>query len=146
MTIDQDSTRNFPKMPVLLYVGDILMFILFTLMGRESHSMATGADAVWETLKTAMPFILGWLVIAPWLGAYGPRAWRSTRSAATTTLIAFIPSIIFGILLRALFLERFSPLVFYAVTVAVLLPILLIWRLLYARFMAPRLHHQHHTE
>ena len=140
------SRHNFPRMPVFLYVGDILVIILFTIIGRESHSMATGIAAVWATLRTAMPFILGWLVVAPWLGGYSPGAWRSLRGAAITTLLVFFPSIILGILLRALFLQRFSPTVFYAVTIAVLLPMLLIWRLLYARFMAPRLHHQPQAE
>ncbi|MCP4165146.1 MAG: DUF3054 domain-containing protein [Chloroflexi bacterium] len=129
------------RYPLLLYVGDILTIILFTLIGRGSHSMATGLSAFLETLSTAAPFIIAWLLVAYGFGAFRPQAWADVRSAVRIVVIAYIPALIVGILLRALLLGRFSPLPFYLVTAVALLAMLLAWRLLYTLVLAPRLSH-----
>jgi len=121
-----------------LVIGDIIVIVLFTAIGREQHGMLSSLDALLGTLKTAAPFILGWLLVTPWLGAYRPKAWASPMSAVKTLLIVFIPGIVAGALLRALFIGRFSPPIFYAVTAGFLVLMLLAWRLLYAVVLAPR--------
>ena len=77
--------------------------------------------------------------MTPWLGGYRPSAWRSPTSALATLLKVFIPGLLAGILLRALMLGRFSPLVFYLVTAAGTLGLLIVWRLTFALLIAPRL-------
>lgn len=125
-----------------LVIGDIIVIVLFTAIGREQHGMLSRLDALLGTLTTAAPFVLGWLLVTPWLGAYRPKAWVSPMSAVKTLLIVFLPGIAAGALLRALFIGRFSPPIFYAVTAGFLVLMLVAWRLLYAVVMGPRLVHQ----
>ncbi|MCS7040033.1 MAG: DUF3054 domain-containing protein, partial [Caldilineales bacterium] len=89
---------------------------------------------------TAAPFIFAWLVVAPWFGGFARPAWANPRSAVVTTLKAFIPAFIVGLLLRALFLGRFSPPTFYLVAAGFMLVMLLAWRLVYTLALAPRFH------
>lgn len=126
---------------IILYVGDIIAILLFAVLGRQTHDMPTGLGAFGMTLTTASPFIIAWLLVAPWFGAYRPQAWVSPLGTVKTVVIAFIPSFFAAILLRALFVGRFSPIPFYLVTAAVILTLLLVWRLLYTMLLAPRLSH-----
>lgn len=122
--------------PYLLYLGDALAILLFAILGRQSHDETAGGVAA--AVEVAAPFIIGWLLVAPWLGVFRPPAWASPRSAALTLLKAFLPAYAAGSLLRALFLGRFSPPAFYLVTGAVILALLLGWRLIYTLVVAPR--------
>ncbi len=103
--------------------------------------MATGLGAFLETLSTAAPFIIAWLLVAYAFGAFRPQAWADVKSTIRIVVIAYLPALIVGILLRALFLGRFSPLPFYLVTAVALLAMLLAWRLIYTLVLAPRLSH-----
>ncbi len=127
------------RLPLSLLIGDVVIIVLFTAIGREQHGMMSSLEAVLGTAKTAAPYVLGWLLVTPWLGGYRPKAWASLASAATTLLIIFIPGIVAGSLLRALLIGRFSPPIFYAVTAGFLVLMLLAWRLLFAGLLAPRL-------
>lgn len=126
--------------PWLLIVGDALAILLFAVLGHQSHDLTTaGVSGLLASVKVAAPFLVGWLAVAPWLGAFRPLAWSGPRSAALTVLKAFVPAFLAGVLLRALFLGRFSPATFYLVTAAVILALLLGWRLIYSLLVAPRL-------
>ena len=127
------------RSPLLLYLGDVFFILLFALIGRQSHSMSTGIAAFAAIFNTASPFIIGWLVVAPWFGAYQPEAWQDVKSAILTVLKAIIPALIAGILLRYLFEGGFSPFVFYLVVGTSMLVLLVIWRLIYTIVLAPRL-------
>ncbi len=129
-----------PRAPFLLYVGDALAIFLFAVIGRQSHDLAaTDASGLAAAFMVAAPFLAGWLIVAPWFRAFHPPAWASPRSAVLVVLKAFLPAYLAGVALRTIFLGRFSPLVFYLVTAAVILVFLLGWRLLYATVVAPRI-------
>ncbi|KAL2632517.1 hypothetical protein R1flu_003996 [Riccia fluitans] len=53
----------------LLAGGDILFLLLFAAIGRMSHGLS-GFD--WDALRTADPFIAGWLLGSYFIGGYGP--------------------------------------------------------------------------
>ena len=53
-----------------LVAGDLIAFVAFATLGRDTHHEATGFDAIGQTLWTALPFALGWFLVAPWLGAF----------------------------------------------------------------------------
>ncbi len=124
---------------LILYLGDVFFILLFALVGRQSHNMPAGVAAFAAIFNTAAPFIIGWLVVAPWFGAYQPEAWQNAKNAILTVLKAIIPALIAGILLHALFEGGFSPFVFYLVAGAFILVMLVIWRLIYTLVLAPRL-------
>ncbi len=124
----------------VLYLGDVLVILLFAIIGRQSHNLATGIRGAGATLLTAAPFLVAWLLVGSFLGAFRPLAWANLRSTLRATLLAFIPAYIVGVILRTLLLGRLSPPAFYLVTAGILASMLLIWRLLHTLFVAPRLH------
>lgn len=127
------------RAPFSLYLGDLFSILLFAIIGRQSHDISTGIAAFGDLINTAAPFIIGWFLVAPWLGAFQPEAWQSAKSAILTVLKAIVPALIVSILVRALFEGGFSPIVFYLVAGSFMLLTLVIWRLVYALVIAPRL-------
>lgn len=127
------------RAPLILYLGDAFSIFLFAIIGRQSHDMPTGIDGFAAVFNAAAPFIIGWFLVAPWLGAFQPEAWQSAKSAILAVLKAIVPALIVSILVRALFEGGFSPIVFYLVAGSFMLVILVIWRLIYALVIAPRL-------
>ncbi len=55
---------------LLLVVGDALAFLVFAAIGRKTHQEATGLATLGQIAWTALPFALGWFVVAPFLGAF----------------------------------------------------------------------------
>jgi len=127
------------RAPLVLYLGDIFSILLFAIIGRQSHDMATESAAFTAVFNTAAPFIIGWFLVAPWLGAFQPEAWQSAKSAVLTVLKAIVPALIVSILVRALFEGGFSPIVLYLVAGSFMLLMLVIWRLIYTLVIAPLL-------
>jgi hypothetical protein len=115
-----------------LVAGDIVALLVFAAMGRGSHGLASGLAAVGETARTAAPFIIGWLAVAPWLGAFAPAATRGVGPMLRVTLLAWLPALAAGALLRAAAIGRLSPLSFYLVTLIVGLLLLAGWRAAFA--------------
>lgn len=115
-----------------LVAGDAVALVVFAALGRNSHGLATGFAAVGETLRTAAPFVLGWFAVAPWLGAFSPAVTRGPAAMLRTTLLAWVPAVVVGAMLRAVAIGRLSPWTFYAVTFVVGLLLLAGWRAVYA--------------
>lgn len=66
-----------------LFLGDMVTILAFAWIGRASH----GSKALdFVVLRTAFPFLLSWIAIAPILGAYGQSS-TSTYQMALQTLI-----------------------------------------------------------
>lgn len=128
------------RAPFWLYTGDAVVIFLFAVIGRQSHDLAGGLSGLNAAFGTAAPFIFAWLVIAPWFGAFHRPAWADPRRAVITTLKAFVPAFIGGVLLRALILGRFSPPTFYLVAAGFMLVMLILWRLVYTLALAPHFH------
>ena len=55
---------------VSLVVGDALCFIIFAAIGRGNHGEATGLAAIPQIVVTALPFLTGWFLVAPFVGAF----------------------------------------------------------------------------
>ncbi len=114
-----------------LVTGDVLTLLIFAAIGRRSHGEAVGLEAMLEVVTTGLPFIAGWLLIAPWTGAFKPEATRSPFGMLRATLLGWCGGLLVGALLRAAMLGRFSPVSFYLVTFAVALFMLSGWRSLF---------------
>jgi hypothetical protein len=115
-----------------LAAGDTAALVVFALLGRNSHGLATGFAAVVETARTAAPFVLGWLAVAPWLGAFTRATTRGALPMLRATALAWVPALLVGALLRAAAIGRFSPPSFYVVTFLVGLALLAVWRAAFA--------------
>ncbi|NJL05703.1 MAG: DUF3054 domain-containing protein [Chloroflexaceae bacterium] len=121
----------------LLIGGDLLAFTLFAIIGRRSHSEAAGLMAWFEVLKTAAPFMLGWFLVAPWLGAFRARDYQagadpSVAGVAQRTALAWLVAAPLALLLRAILLQRGIPFSFALITFITNLTFLVAWRSLFA--------------
>lgn len=111
-----------------LVAGDIVTLLVFAAIGRRSHGEAAGMAALAEVARTALPFIVGWLAVAPWAGAFSPTAARGLGGMLRATLIGWTGALLVGALVRAAMIGRFSPVSFYVVTFLVALLLLGGWR------------------
>ena len=130
------STRN--RRVAVLLVGDLAALLLFALIGRRSHGAAVGFAATVETLRTAAPFLAGWLLVAPWVGAYRLALFAHPPTLLRTTLLGWAGALLVGAIFRAAMIGRFSPLSFYLVTFFVALLLLLGWRATFFVLTRPR--------
>lgn len=124
--------ESAPGSTAALIAGDTAALVIFAIVGRRSHGAAAGLGAALEVLLTAAPFIAGWLLVAPWLGAFRPAATAGPAAALRTTLIAWVVALPVGAILRALMVGRLSPPSFYIVTFFAVLLLLGGWRMAYA--------------
>jgi hypothetical protein len=106
--------------PLLLLAGDIVAIIIFAAIGRRSHGEAAGLAAAYEVLRTAAPFVLGWLLVAPFAGAFrsAPAGDRRTQLLAMARRVglAWLLAWPVGLALRAFMLDRGIPISFAIVT------------------------------
>jgi Protein of unknown function (DUF3054) len=128
-----DQPRQVSAAPDLrrtaaLAVGDALAFMLFAAIGRASHGEASGLSAVLQIAETAAPFMVGWFVIAPFVGAYAPAISRQPRSMVGRTALAWLIAWPIGLVLRAVIRSTSIAPTFAVITLVTVLIILLGWR------------------
>ncbi len=142
MAQPQSDPGQRRRAQVVLLIGDVISFLLFAAIGRGSHGEATGFGALLEVGKTAAPFLLGWFLAAPWLGAFRVNASAHIgklplpRSLVGRTMLAWVVAWPLGLGLRALFLQRAIPLSFAIVTFIANTILLLGWRGIFAWLLA----------
>lgn len=85
-----------------LAVGDVLVIVLVLTAGVMRHNgTAYPAQAPVDTLLTAVPFLLGWVVVAPLIGAYSAGAGESAKASVPLAVRSWVPAAVLGVLLRA---------------------------------------------
>jgi hypothetical protein len=80
--------------------GDLVALVIFAALGRDAHHEATGLGAIGQTLWTAFPFTLGWLLVAPWLGAFERAGAERPLQMLRRTEIAWLAAWPVALLLR----------------------------------------------
>lgn len=109
-------------------VGDILLILLFALLGQGEHRTFSGVAGVFIT---AWPFLAGWLAVGVAAGLYQAKHYRSYSAMLKRTLIVWVLGIPFGMLLRILFQHtEFKP-PFLVVAMIVNFIFLFGWRFLF---------------
>jgi hypothetical protein len=117
-----------------LVVGDALAFVIFAALGRETHNEATGLGALGQTLWTALPFALGWFLVAPWLGVFRRAGAKRPLQMLRRTEIAWLASWPVALLLRWAFTadHHIPPLAFAVVALLANAGLLGGWRTAFA--------------
>lgn len=110
----------------LLLAGDVLMLLVFALMGQASHKVDI---TVAETLKTALPFIVGWLLTGWGIGIYKLIHFQSVSAILKRTVLNWVIAIPLGLVLRAWILGTGFSVPFLFVSMAFTLLLLSAWRL-----------------
>lgn len=116
----------------LLFVGDIAAIAAFVVAGEFRHGLSLA-----QAPATTAPFLVGWLLIAPVAGAYGPAIGSRPRGSAVTVAAAWVGAALVGQALRATryVAGGFDP-AFVVVSGGVGLVLLVGWRLLAAHLLA----------
>lgn len=115
--------------PTILIIGDAVAFLAFAAIGRGSHGEATGFAAIPQVIVTALPFLAGWFIVAPFVGAYRRELAASPRKMAGRTLLSWVCAWPAALALRGIFVDHTVPPISFAI-VALLFnaALLLIWR------------------
>lgn len=117
-------------------LGDLVAISIFVVVGEISH----GVDPIaqWAfVLDATIPFLLGWLVAGPLLGAYSPWSLQDPLRAAAAVVPAWLVADAIGQLIRDTdaFHGSADP-VFYLVAAGVGGLLLIGWRLTVAGLAA----------
>lgn len=113
----------------LLAAGDVGVFLVFAALGRRSHGEAAGIAAVGQVLETAAPFVIGWLAIAPLVGAFRLGTLENPKVLLGRSLLAWLLALPVGLLLRMLIRQSAFPPISFAVTTFLIVGVLLgAWR------------------
>src|SRR5215471_4540072 len=115
-------------LPVAL-VGDAACFLLFAVLGLNSHNEAFNLDNI---SRAAGPFWLSWLVFAAVGGMYAADWPRPVVTVWKRTLYCWPGAWLVGIVARALVFDRGFVPAFAAVSFVVLGALLIGWRSLAA--------------
>lgn len=109
-----------------LLLGDVIIFLLFSYVGKISHSIPV---TVLGVLETAAPFLLPWLVLAWAAKGYRPEAYQTLAEAAKRTLLIWLIAGFAGVALRAAYVGHIPDWTFVAITMVGVAFLLLLWRL-----------------
>ena len=107
-------------------VGDILVFVVFGLVGRSSHHESV--SNVMGDMETILPFIACWLVGAAIGGAYTQDAFKGRRGMWLVTRSWLLAGVMV-LILRSLAERRVVPVSFALVAILFNLVLLLVWRI-----------------
>lgn len=111
-----------------LIVGDTISFLVFASVGRSSHGEASGFGAISLVFETALPFILGWLVIAPFVGAFRTDPTEPPLGLLRRSALAWLIAWPICLGLRALIRQSSIPWTFALVVFITNMLLLLAWR------------------
>ena len=119
----------YKRAVILLVIGDILCFLIFAALGRSSHREASGFAAIPQVITTALPFIAGWFLVSPFVGAFRHKVIAQPKAMVILTSIAWLLAWPIIILLRGIFVDHgVPPLSFDLIILVFNMLLLLIWR------------------
>ena len=119
----------YKRAVVFLIIGDILCFLIFVALGRSSHREASGFGAIPQIIVTALPFLAGWFLISPFVGAFRHKIIAQPKAMVIRTALAWLLAWPVAMLLRGIFVDHGVPPLSFAIIVLVFNTILLmIWR------------------
>ena len=135
---DQPATRkkyapsremSYSQAVTSLVIGDILVFIIFAIIGDSSHGKLSGLASVLHSVVVALPFIVGWFLVSPFMGMFRRAILTQPRAMATRILWAWLPAWAIAMILRGIFVDHGVPATaFMLIALVFNLALLEIWR------------------
>lgn len=117
-----------PLQLTLLILGDILVFLIFSVLGRNSHDEPSGFGAFLQVIGTAAPFMIGWFIVSPFFGLFKRKVVVSPKQMAWRTAVAWLIAWPIGLTIRSIFVKHLPPVAFALITLVFNMFFLLIWR------------------
>jgi hypothetical protein len=122
------SSRSGSRI-INLVIGDILVFLIFATIGRRSHGEAAGLNTIFQIILTALPFLAGWFIVSPFIGAYRRGLEINPASMAKRTFFAWLASWPVAMILRGIFVDHaIPPWTFWLIAFLANTILLLLWR------------------
>lgn len=123
-----------------LALGDVLVILAFIYAGSLRHESVAfppgGVGDLTTLLAIAAPFLFGWVIVAPLVGAYSAGALESAKASVPLTIRSWIPAAILGLVIRATpWIEGGAAPAFIAVMLVVGSVCLGVWRYVAARLV-----------
>jgi hypothetical protein len=114
-------------------VGDVVVLLLFLLSGTLRHWTPEQLQAdPFIYAFAAGPFVLGWVVCAPLVGAYSPGGGSAPNSSIPLAIRSWVPAAVIGLAVRILVVPgRGAAPVFAAIMLVGGSVVLAVWRYLY---------------
>ena len=97
------SARRSRWWSVALIAGDAISFLVFAGVGRQEHGQTSGLGALGNVALTAVPFVLGWFLVSPWLGAFRRKLFDSPLRMLGRTELAWLCAWPAAVILRRIF-------------------------------------------
>ncbi len=120
---------SYNQAVIMLVIGDIMCFLIFAALGRNTHGETSGFAAIPQIIVTALPFAAGWFLVSPFVGTFRHKILAQPRAMATRTALAWLLAWPVAMLLRGLFVDhRIPPLSFAIVVLLFNMLLLLVWR------------------
>jgi Protein of unknown function (DUF3054) len=114
---------------IMLVIGDLMCFLVFAALGRDTHGEASGFAAIPQIIKTALPFAAGWFLVSPFVGAFRHKILAQPRAMVMRTVLAWLLSWPVAMLLRGIFVNHGIPPLSFAIVVLLFNTVLLlVWR------------------
>ena len=115
-----------------LVAGDLVAFNVVTAIGLISHGELTSLDSLGQVALVAAPFAIGWLLIAPFAGAFRTDVAGQPRRILPRAALAWLIALPIGLLLWSLIRQKQIQPAFAVVTFITNLVVLLGWRGMFA--------------
>jgi DUF3054 family protein len=113
----------------MLVIGDLICFLIFAALGRNTHGEASGLAAIPQIIITALPFVAGWFLVSPFVGAFRHKILTHPRAMVMHTALAWLLAWPVAMLLRGIFVDHGIPPLSFAIVVLLFnMVLLLIWR------------------
>ncbi|KAG1366667.1 hypothetical protein COCNU_13G004570 [Cocos nucifera] len=121
----------------LLAGGDVLCLLIFSAVGRFSHGLPV-LDV--ETLRTADPFVAGWILSAYFLGGYGDdgKGLNGSRKAIIAAAKSWALGISLGLVIRTATSGHIPPTAFMLMAMGSTGILLIAWRALVSNLLSNR--------
>ena len=113
------------------FIGDVGVYLLATILGFLSHA-GESDPSLNRIAATFLPFLVSWVLIAPWLGAYDPNTINEPKSLWRPVLASLYAAPLGGFG-RSLWLGSPTFALFVIVMAGVTAGLIFIWRGLLTR-------------
>ena len=91
---------------LVLIIGDIVVLLLFVLVGEWDHSIVTPQNPLGNLLVTGPDFVVPWLVVGWLAGAFPNSDEIDPRALLARTLNTWLIAAPLGVILRAILQDR----------------------------------------
>ena len=117
------------KLPVITIValGEICVFTLFVILGKFEH----GVTIRQSFIRTALPFLICWFVISPWLGSYKMSTVYGLKQTIWRIPLIWTLCGLIAIIARFVLTDRPLVISFIVVSIAVQGLAIIAWRALF---------------